>query len=137
MPSVWRILLTFIIPDRQLSDEVLLRTHPNLLDLGVALASGAAGAYALCRKEVSTALPGVAIAAALVPPLATIGIGLAQWNGEVAGGAMLLFVTNLMAISGAGGMVFCGSDSAPYPARRHAGAYSRGEWWAQSCCWLR
>jgi uncharacterized hydrophobic protein (TIGR00271 family) len=111
------ILLTFIIPDPQLSDEILLRTHPNLLDLGVALASGAAGAYALCRKEVSTALPGVAIAAALVPPLATIGIGLAQWNGEVAGGAMLLFATNLVAISGTGGMVFLWLGFRPLPGK--------------------
>jgi len=111
------ILLTFIIPDPQLSTEILLRTHPNLLDLGVALASGAAGAYALCRKEVSTALPGVAIAAALVPPLATIGIGLAQWNGEVAGGALLLFATNLVAISGAGGMVFLWLGFRPLPGK--------------------
>ena len=111
------ILLTLIVPDRQFSDEVLLRTHPNLLDLGVALASGAAGAYALCRKEVSTALPGVAIAAALVPPLATIGIGLARWDGAVAGGALLLFVTNLVAISGAGGMVFLWLGFRPLPGK--------------------
>ncbi|NIV34594.1 MAG: DUF389 domain-containing protein, partial [Anaerolineae bacterium] len=111
------VLLTLMVPDRQFSDEVLLRTHPNLLDLGVALASGAAGAYALCRKEVSTALPGVAIAAALVPPLATIGIGLARWNGEVAGGALLLFITNLVAISGAGGMVFLWLGFRPLPGK--------------------
>jgi uncharacterized hydrophobic protein (TIGR00271 family) len=111
------VLLTLIVPDRQFSDEVLLRTHPNLLDLGVAVASGAAGAYALCRKEVSTALPGVAIAAALVPPLATIGIGLARWNGEVAGGALLLFITNLVAISGAGGMVFLWLGFRPLPGK--------------------
>ncbi|MCL7454243.1 MAG: universal stress protein, partial [Anaerolineae bacterium] len=60
-------LLTLIIPENGLPGEVLNRTRPTLLDLGVALASGAAGAYALCRKEVSAALPGVAIAAALVP----------------------------------------------------------------------
>jgi uncharacterized hydrophobic protein (TIGR00271 family) len=111
------VLLTFIIPDRQLSEEIRLRTHPNLLDLGVALASGAAGAYALCRKDVSTALPGVAIAAALVPPLSTVGIGLARWNGEVAGGALLLFTTNLVAISGAGGMVFLWLGFRPIPGK--------------------
>ncbi len=111
------VLLTFIIPERQLSSEILLRTHPNLLDLGVALASGAAGAYALCRKDVSTALPGVAIAAALVPPLATIGIGLARWHGDVAGGALLLFVTNLVAIGGAGGIVFLWLGFRPLPGR--------------------
>jgi len=111
------VLLTLIIPERRLSNEILLRTHPNLLDLGVALASGAAGAYALCRKEVSAALPGVAIAAALVPPLATIGIGLAHWNGAVAGGALLLFVTNLVAIGGAGGMVFLWLGFRPIPGK--------------------
>ncbi|MFN2119582.1 MAG: DUF389 domain-containing protein, partial [Anaerolineales bacterium] len=111
------ILLTFLIPDGRFSEEILLRTHPNLLDLGVALASGAAGAYALCRKEVSASLPGVAIAAALVPPLATVGIGLARWSGEVAGGAMLLFATNLIAISGMGGMVFLWLGFRPLPGK--------------------
>ena len=111
------ILLTLLMPGGSLSDEILLRTQPNLLDLGVALASGSAGAYALCRKEVSTALPGVAIAAALVPPLATIGIGLARWNGEVAGGAMLLFTTNLVAITGTGGMVFLWLGFRPLPGK--------------------
>jgi uncharacterized hydrophobic protein (TIGR00271 family) len=56
-------------PETALQTEVLSRTRPNLADLGVALAAGAAGADALCRKDVSASLPGVAIAAALVPPL--------------------------------------------------------------------
>jgi len=47
-------------------------------------------------------LPGVAIAAALVPPLATVGIGLAMGDLGVAGGALLLFATNLIAIVLAG-----------------------------------
>ncbi|MGD8904469.1 MAG: DUF389 domain-containing protein [Anaerolineae bacterium] len=111
------IVLTLLMPGGSLSNEILLRTRPNLLDLGVALASGAAGAYALCRKDVSTALPGVAIAAALVPPLATIGIGLARWSGAVAGGAMLLFATNLVAITGTGGMVFLWLGFRPLPGR--------------------
>jgi outer membrane biosynthesis protein TonB len=84
----------------------MARTNPTLLDLGVALVSGIAGAYALCRKDVSTSLPGVAIAAALVPPLATVGIGLALGDGRIAGGALLLFLTNLIAISAASGLVF-------------------------------
>lgn len=86
--------------------EILGRTRPTLLDLGVALISGAAGAYALCRKDVSTSLPGVAIAAALVPPLTTVGIGLSKANLAVAGGALLLFLTNLVAISAASAAVF-------------------------------
>jgi uncharacterized hydrophobic protein (TIGR00271 family) len=86
--------------------EILGRTRPTLLDLGVALVSGAAGAYALCREDVSASLPGVAIAAALVPPLATAGIGLSTANAAVAGGALLLFMTNLVAISAASAAIF-------------------------------
>jgi uncharacterized membrane protein len=74
--------------------------------LAVALASGAAGAYAISRKDVAAALPGVAIAAALVPPLCVVGIGLATADMQVAGGGGLLFTTNLVAIVMAGTVVF-------------------------------
>jgi uncharacterized hydrophobic protein (TIGR00271 family) len=112
------VLLTLLIPEKQFTIEIELRIRPILLDLGVALASGAAGAYALCRKEVSASLPGVAIAAALVPPLATVGIGLARLDGQVAGGALLLFITNLVAISGTGGLVFLWLGFRPLPGRQ-------------------
>jgi len=82
--------------------EIASRVQPNLLDLAVALAAGAAGAYALARKDVAAALPGVAIAAALVPPLAAVGISLAAGRFDSAGGAALLVTTNLIAISLAG-----------------------------------
>jgi uncharacterized hydrophobic protein (TIGR00271 family) len=99
-------LIAWIVPGAAATGEISGRTHPYLYDLGVALASGAAGAYALCRRDVSASLPGVAIAAALVPPLAVMGIGIALWDGGIAGGALLLFLTNLIAISAAGGLVF-------------------------------
>ncbi len=86
--------------------EILARTAPSLLDLGVAIFSGLAGAYALSRKNMSSSLPGVAIAAALVPPLATVGIGVAWLRWDVAGGALLLFLTNLVAIVAASGFIF-------------------------------
>jgi uncharacterized hydrophobic protein (TIGR00271 family) len=82
--------------------EVAARSHPNLFDLVVALASGAAGAYAIARKDVAASLPGVAIAAALVPPLAVVGIGLSLGDLRVAAGGGLLFTTNLTAITLAG-----------------------------------
>ncbi|HDN79426.1 MAG TPA: DUF389 domain-containing protein [Chloroflexi bacterium] len=100
------LITAFVIPVRNPTSEIMARTQPTLLDLGVALASGIAGAYAICRKDVSTALPGVAIAAALIPPLATSGIGLALLDWKVTAGAMLLFLTNLVAIATGGGVVF-------------------------------
>ena len=72
------LFLASIVPLGEPTGEVLARTSPNLLDLMIALASGAAGAYAVSRKDVSAALPGVAIAAALVPPLGVVGVGLAE-----------------------------------------------------------
>lgn len=89
-----------------LPDEVLARTAPNLLDLGIAVAAGAAGAYVTVRKEAGSALPGVGIAVALVPPLATVGITIGVGRGDLAQGALLLFVTNLVSIVLAAGVVF-------------------------------
>jgi APA family basic amino acid/polyamine antiporter len=100
------LFLASILPLGQPTAEILARTTPNLLDLMVALASGAAGAYAVSRKDVSAALPGVAIAAALVPPLGVVGVGLAARRFAVAGGGMLLFVTNLIGIALAGAVIF-------------------------------
>ena len=100
------LFIALILPGEKIGSEILARTQPSLLDMAVALASGAAGAYALARKEVSAALPGVAIAAALMPPLCTVGIGLAVFSGAIAGGAFLLFTTNLIAIIVAGTAVF-------------------------------
>jgi uncharacterized hydrophobic protein (TIGR00271 family) len=100
------IFIGVFSPFKQLTSEVLSRTQPNLLDLGVALASGMAGAYALARKDVSAALPGVAIAAALMPPLSVAGLGLSLGEPYIAGGAFLLFLTNIASISLAGVIVF-------------------------------
>ena len=102
-------ILTFVLPYvKQVppGDQILGRTHPNILDLYVALASGAAAAYALSRKGVAAALPGVAIAAALVPPLCVVGYGLGSLQWEIANGALLLFLTNLAAIVFASAVTF-------------------------------
>lgn len=86
--------------------EVLARTHPNPFDLIIALAGGAAAAYALAQPHLSAALPGVAIATALMPPLCTAGIGVSMGDWNIAGGALLLFLTNFAAISLGGIIVF-------------------------------
>jgi uncharacterized hydrophobic protein (TIGR00271 family) len=86
--------------------EITTRVSPNLLALLVALASGAAGAFAVSREDVNNTLPGVAISISLVPPLSVVGISLAKAQVFDAGGAMLLFLTNFLAIILAGGAVF-------------------------------
>lgn len=86
--------------------EVVSRTSPNLLDLAIAVAAGAAGAFAASRTDVSDTLPGVAVAIALVPPLAVVGVTLYAGNIEQALGALLLFGTNLVAIVAMASIVF-------------------------------
>lgn len=81
-----------------LSSEIESRTRPDVRDLMVALAAGAAGSYATVRADASSSLPGVAVAVALVPPLATVGITLEAGNMVWAQGALLLYLTNLVAI---------------------------------------
>lgn len=120
------ILLTAISPLRVMTTEILARTNPNLFDLAVALASGAAGAYAVARKDVATALPGVAIAAALVPPLGVVGIGLAMGEARIAGGGVLLFITNLIAITLAGSVTLLLLGFRPSPRAKREGHLQRG-----------
>ncbi len=92
-------VLAWILPNPLgLNASIEARTSPGLLDLGVALAAGAAGAYVAARRTGADALPGVAIAVSLVPPLATVGICLALGRIDDAGGAMLLFLTNVSGI---------------------------------------
>lgn len=100
------LVMVIISPIDSATNEILARTQPNILDLMVALASGAAAGYALSRKEVAAALPGVAIAAALVPPLCVVGYGLGTAQLSYATGALLLFVTNLLAIVLSAALVF-------------------------------
>lgn len=95
-----------LLAEALFTTEIAGRTQPNLFDLLVALAAGAAGAYSISRRGVGAALPGVAIAAALVPPLATIGIaiGIQEWSAAI--GAALLFTTNLISIILAGAAIY-------------------------------
>lgn len=90
--------LVFVSPIQGVTSEIASRTRPNLFDLFVALFSALAGAYAMIRGK-EGAIVGVAIATALMPPLAVIGYGLATWNWTVFSGALLLFVTNFITIA--------------------------------------
>ena len=93
-----------VVDRRELPSEVRARTFPTLLDLGVAVAAGAAAGYILPRRSTAGALPGVGIAVALVPPLATVGITMHLGLGEQSSNAFLLFLTNLAAIVFAAGL---------------------------------
>lgn len=78
--------------------EIIARTRPNLFDLGVALFAALAGTFAIIGGKGGT-IVGVAIATALMPPLAVVGYGLATWNLPVLWGALALFVTNFVTIA--------------------------------------
>lgn len=88
-----------------ISSEILSRTRPNLLDLAIAVAGGAAGAYAIVSPRLNVGVVGVAISTALVPPLASCGICLSRGLTAQAGGAFVLFATNLVAIQVAASVV--------------------------------
>ncbi len=90
--------IVFMSPLQTVTAEIAARTRPNLFDLLVALFSALAGAYAMIRGREGT-IVGVAIATALMPPLAVVGFGLATWNWTVFSGALLLYFTNLMTIA--------------------------------------
>jgi uncharacterized hydrophobic protein (TIGR00271 family) len=91
-------LIVVASPLQTVTSEIASRTRPNLFDLLVALFSALAGSYALIRGREGT-IVGVAIATALMPPLAVVGFGLATLNWTVFGGALGLFVTNLVTIA--------------------------------------
>ncbi|MGO8433453.1 DUF389 domain-containing protein, partial [Rhizobium johnstonii] len=78
-------LIVLVSPLKEPTAEILSRTRPNLFDLLVALFAALAGSFAIIRGRGET-ITGVAIATALMPPLATVGYGLATWNMAVLGG---------------------------------------------------
>ncbi|HUV85795.1 MAG TPA: TIGR00341 family protein [bacterium] len=114
--------MAVISPELVPGREILSRTRPNLFDLAVAFASGIAGAYTFSSKDLSAALPGVAIAAALIPPLSVVGIGFGFGYHQIMWGALLLFGANLIAIAFGGAVTFIALGF--YPKVKGA----EGEW---------
>ena len=117
------LLAGLISPSAGLTAELLARGNPNLLDCGVAALSGLAASYCVARPGLSSALAGVAIAAALVPPIATVGISLSLGEWVNAKGAALLFGTNVVAI--------ILSASAAFFASGLRGQVKAGKLWAR------
>lgn len=111
------------------NSQITGRTSPGLLDLVAAVATGFAGAIALARRDVSAVLPGVAIAISLVPPLAVVGVCLGDGEPGLAVGALVLFLSNLVALVLAGTLVFTvlayqsGSDGSAVPGASRRKTY--------------
>jgi len=114
------IVGTSITGPDDLPQQVLSRTFPGLLDLGIAITAGAAAGYIAPRRSATSALPGVGIAVALVPPLATVGIALHLGLDDEARNAFLLYLTNLAAIIFAASimLLLAGFRPAPGSGRR-------------------
>lgn len=99
-------LLALIAPETlSMTGQTLARTRPTFFDLVIALASGVGGAYVMTRKE-SSAIPGVAMAVSLLPPLASCGILLEYGDYELALKAFILFFTNFLAMALAAAVTF-------------------------------
>jgi uncharacterized hydrophobic protein (TIGR00271 family) len=102
----WLVGLVVVIDVvAETNSQVASRVQPRLVDLLAALATGAVGSVALVRRDISDALPGVAIAISLVPPLSVVGFTLEAGKLDQALGASLLFLTNVAAILGSGTVV--------------------------------
>ncbi|MFC4761910.1 TIGR00341 family protein [Dyella koreensis] len=98
MALLMAMCIVWLSPLKEATSEILARTQPTLFDLLVAVFSGLAGGYAVITRK-GEAIVGVAIATALMPPLAVVGYGLAVGDTHIAGGAFFLFMTNLLAIA--------------------------------------
>ncbi|MEX0811431.1 MAG: TIGR00341 family protein [Chitinophagales bacterium] len=116
--------VSIIIPLRIITPEMDMRLSPTLLDLGIAVASGIAGAYAHAKEEIAKSLAGVAIAVALVPPLAVAGIGVGWMDWSLFSGSFLLYLTNLSGIIMSAGFTFLLLGFAPFKRARRGLIYS-------------
>lgn len=95
---VTSILFFLIIPIGSVKSELLARTQPTIFDVLIAFFGGAAGIVASTRMNKGNAVPGVAIATALMPPLCTVGYGIAHLEFQYAIGALYLFSINAVFI---------------------------------------
>lgn len=99
-------VLSLITPSKIIDTEIISRSYINITFFYIALASGVAAAFAWIRPNLSITLPGIAISVALLPPIATIGIGISVWGQSLTFGALQLFIGNLLGIVIAAALVF-------------------------------
>lgn len=106
--------------------EVLSRSKPTLLDLGIAVAAGGISGYAKVNSKISESLAGTAIAVALMPPICVIGLGVAKSDWSLSLGATLLYLTNLLGISLACMLTFLVIGYSPFHQARKALLWALG-----------
>ncbi|MEX0997816.1 MAG: TIGR00341 family protein [Flavobacteriaceae bacterium] len=116
--------VSVIIPLKIVTSEISARLTPTLLDLGIAVASGIAAAFAHAKEGIAKSLAGVAIAVALVPPLVVAGVGIGWMDWDVFSGAFLLYLTNLAGIIMFGGLTFLLLGFAPFKTAKKGLVYS-------------
>ena len=116
--------VSLIIPLKIVTSEMSARLSPTLLDLGIAVASGIAAAFAHAKEGIAKSLAGVAIAVALVPPLVVAGVGIGWMDWDVFSGAFLLYLTNLAGIIMFGGLTFLILGFAPFKTAKKGLIYS-------------
>ncbi|KAM3116559.1 DUF389 domain-containing protein [Phormidesmis sp. 146-33] len=92
-------LLGVLVALPSYGSEILARSEPTLLDLGIAVAAGGISGYAKVEPKIAGSLAGTAIAVALMPPVCVIGLGLAASDWSLSLGATLLYLTNLLGIT--------------------------------------
>lgn len=93
------LLVGLLVRFPEFGSEVIARSRPTLLDLGIAIAAGGISGFAKVEPKIAETLAGTAIAVALMPPICVIGLGLSQANFALSLGATLLYLTNLLGIT--------------------------------------
>lgn len=100
------ITVLFASPDLILTSGIINRTEPSLVYAIIAFIAGLAAAYSVVTHDINETLPGVAISVALIPPVASVGIGLALLNWQVMSQSFILFLTNSIGIIFASIIIF-------------------------------
>ena len=90
--------LVFTTQFSDITSEIASRAQPSLISLMVAIIAGFAASFALVKPQLNETLPGIAISVSIIPPIAVIGIGIAEFNWSLISGSFLLFLVNAIGI---------------------------------------
>ena len=106
LPTLVNLGSSFILNNKEATDQILLASTPDLIFFLVAFASGIIAAYTWVKENISGTLPGIAVAVSLIPPLAAIGISVSLFSKEVFTGSITLFLINFLGIVLASTIIF-------------------------------